>query len=187
MSPPAPDFVSRAGHKLAAALAAFNTRPTGRTCADLGSSTGGFVDCLLQHGAAKVYAIERGFGVLDYRLRTDPRVVVLERTNALTLALPESVDLVTIDVGWTRQRLILPIARGLLAPGGSIITLVKPHYEAEPRLLRRGILPPEHIQPILAPLRDNLERMHLRLLNELESPLPGRAGNREWLWHLTPI
>ncbi len=186
MPDPAPDYVSRAGHKLAAALAAFHIDVTGLTCADLGSNTGGFVDCLLQHGAARVFAVERGYGVLDFKLRRDPRVVVMERTNALTLTLPQKVQLVTIDAGWTRQRLILPAAARLLAPDGHVISLVKPHYEAEPEQLVRGILPPEKIESILAPIRNELPSLGLRLIAETASPLPGHAGNHELLWHLHP-
>src|SRR3989344_6816827 len=122
-------YVSRAGEKLAFALDYWHIDVTGLVCADLGCSTGGFTDCLLQHSAAKVYAVDTGYGVLDYKLRKDPRVVALERTNALHVKLPERVDLVTIDVGWTPQKLILPRALELLKPGGKIISLVKPHYE----------------------------------------------------------
>src|SRR6476660_1813424 len=110
-------FVSRAGQKLDHALTTFNLDVTHLTCADLGSNVGGFVDCLLQRGAAKVYAVEKGYGVLEYRLRKDPRVVVMERTNAMHVELPERVSLVTIDVAWTRQRNILPAAKRLLLPG----------------------------------------------------------------------
>jgi len=186
MPDPAPDYVSRAGHKLAAALAAFHIDVTGLTCADLGSSTGGFVDCLLQHGAARVFAVERGYGVLDFKLRRDPRVVVMERTNALTLTLPQQVQLVTIDAGWTRQRLILPAAARLLTPDGHIISLVKPHYEAKPEQLQHGILPPEKIEAVLTPIRAELASFGLTLIGETPSPLPGQAGNHERLWNLYP-
>lgn len=96
----------------------------------MGASTGGFTDCLLQHGAAKVYAVDTAYGILDWRLRQNSRVVVMERTNVLHLELPEPVGLVTIDVGWTPQRLILPRAFFLVKSSGRIITLIKPHYEA---------------------------------------------------------
>src|SRR3569623_3840043 len=113
-----PMFVSRAGQKLDHALTAFAIDVAGLTCADLGSNVGGFVDVLLQRGAAKVYAVEKGYGVLEWKLRKDPRVVVMERTNAMHVTLPEKVDLVTIDVAWTRQRHILPAARLLLKDEG---------------------------------------------------------------------
>src|SRR5580765_6670445 len=123
------EYVSRAGQKLEHALKTFSVDPCGLTCADLGSNVGGFVDCLLQHGAAKVYAVEKGYGVLEWKLRKDARVIVMERTNAMHIELPEMVDLVTIDVAWTRQKNILPAAARILQPHGLVITLIKPHYE----------------------------------------------------------
>src|SRR2546427_9082895 len=105
------DFVSRAGHKLEHALATFAIDVSGKVCADLGSNTGGFVDCLLARGAAKVYAIDTGYGALDWKLRKDSRVVVMERTNAMHATPSEKVAIVTIDVAWTKQRHILPAAR----------------------------------------------------------------------------
>src|SRR4051794_36941461 len=103
-------FVSRAGEKLDHALTAFALDVTGFTCADFGANAGGFTDCMLQRGAAKVYAVDTGYGALEWKLRRDPRVVVMERTNAMHATLPEEVDLVTIDVAWTKQRHILPAA-----------------------------------------------------------------------------
>src|SRR5688572_30045450 len=135
-----PQFVSRAGQKLEHALTDFAIDVAGRTCADLGSNTGGFVDCLLQRRAARVYAIDTGYGVLDWKLRNDPRVVVMERTNAMHAVLPEPVSVVTIDVAWTKQQHILPAARRMIADGGDVVTLIKPHYEAAPPLLRGGVL-----------------------------------------------
>src|SRR3954451_13943962 len=132
-----PPFASRAGLKLDHALTVFQIDVSGLTCADLGSNVGGFVDCLLQRGAAKVYAVEKGYGVLEYRLRKDPRVVVMERTNAMHVALPESGDLVTIGVAWPPPQNTLPAARRILRPTGTVITLIKPHYEAQPAQLRK--------------------------------------------------
>src|SRR5437870_7172262 len=109
-----PQFVSRAGQKLDHALTTFGLDVAGAICADLGSNTGGFVDVLLRRGAAKVYAVDTGYGVLEWKLRKDPRVVVMERTNAMHVALPEKVEFVSIDVAWTKQRRILPAARRLL-------------------------------------------------------------------------
>lgn len=177
-------YASRAGAKLARALREFGMRVDGLVCADLGSSTGGFVDCLLRHGAARVYAVERGYGVLAYSLRSDARVVVMERTDALHVHLPEPADLVTIDTGWTRQSRILPAARSLLRPGGEIVTLVKPHYEAAPGLLRAGVLPDEELEGVLHAVRESLPSLGLRLLAETESPIRGHGGNREVLWRL---
>jgi 23S rRNA (cytidine1920-2'-O)/16S rRNA (cytidine1409-2'-O)-methyltransferase len=167
-------FVSRGGEKLAHALDAFAIDPTG-----------GFTDCLLQRGAARVFAVDRGYGVLDQRLRSDARVVVMERTDALRLRLAEPVDLVTIDAGWTRQALILPVACRLLKPGGRIISLVKPQYEAEPAMLRSGVLPDEAIEPVLSAVRDVVGGLGLVIGKETASPIRGQGGNAEWLWLLT--
>src|SRR5881394_1628680 len=112
------EFVSRAGQKLDHALTHFQLDVTGKVCADLGSNTGGFVDCLLRRGAAKVYAIDTGYGALDWKLRRDPRVVAMERTNAMHAVLPEPVSVVTIDVAWTKQRHILPAARRMVSGDG---------------------------------------------------------------------
>src|ERR1700755_535801 len=124
------DFVSRAGQKLDHALTTFQIDVSTKTCADLGCSTGGCTDCLLQRGAVKVYAVDTGYGVLDWKLRKDPRVVVMERTNAMHLYLPGEVDLITIDVSGPRQRNILPSALSFLRNNGAIVSLIKPHYEA---------------------------------------------------------
>ncbi|MCG8408394.1 MAG: hypothetical protein MI923_24600 [Phycisphaerales bacterium] len=177
-------YASRAGEKLAYALKEFGLSPVNWVCADLGSSTGGFVDCLLKNGAAKVYAVERGYGVIDYLVRSNPRVIVMERTDALHVHLPEPVHLVTIDTSWTRQCHILPIARRLVMSQGHIVTLVKPHYEAAPELLNEGVLPDEHLQPVVQEIRSTLDHLGLGLAGETESPIRGHGGNREWLWHL---
>lgn len=181
-------FVSRAGLKLDAALRAFDLNAAGLICADFGSHTGGFVDCLLRRGAARVYAVDPGYGVLDYRLRRDPRVIVCERTNALQWLAPEPCDLVTIDVGWTPQRLILPSARrALRVPQGCVVTLVKPHYEADKSLLRNGVLPADALPGVLAQVRADCAAGYWRIAMELESPILGHGGNREFLWLLTPV
>lgn len=177
-------YVSRAGSKLAAALHAFGVAVEGRTCIDLGSHTGGFVDCLLQHGAGRVYAVDPGYGVLHYRLRSDPRVVVCERTNAFDFVAPEPADLVTIDVGWTPQRLILPVARRCLRSDGRVISLIKPHYEAPRAWLRQGVLPMEHTAEVLAACREDVQGAGAQILAAVDSPLPGHGGNQEFLWLL---
>jgi 23S rRNA (cytidine1920-2'-O)/16S rRNA (cytidine1409-2'-O)-methyltransferase len=186
MSEDAERFVSRGGLKLDAALQAFELDVTGYVCADFGSHVGGFVDCLLQQGAAKVYAVEPGYGVLDDRLRKDDRVVVCERTNALRFTRPEPCDLVTIDVGWTPQRLILPAARRALKAEGRVVTLVKPHYEAPQRWLRGGVLPAERLDEVLATCRTDVSDLGWTIDRELKSPLAGHGGNVEWLWLLHP-
>src|ERR1051325_3928155 len=111
-------FVSRAGQKLEHALASFGIDVSGGGCADLGSNVGGFVDCLLQRGAKRVYAIDTGYGVLEWKLRKDARVVVMERTNAMHVKLPEKANLVSIDVAWTKQKNILPAARKMIEDDG---------------------------------------------------------------------
>ena len=170
-------FVSRAGDKLAFALDTWHIDVNNLVCADLGCSTGGFTDCLLQHGAAKVYAVDTGYGVLEYKLRIDPRVVVMERTNALHLKLPELMDFISIDVGWTPQRLILPAARALLKPGGQIISLIKPHYEA-----KKAHLSPEESKIIAEKFLLNLESWNLNLKGLVQSPITGQKGhNVEYL------
>ena len=126
-----PAFVGRGGQKLERALQTFAVTVAGRVSADIGASTGGFTDCLLQAGARRVYAIDVGYGQLDYRLRTDPRVVVMDRVNARHLeALPDPIDLVTMDVSFISVRLILPAIRRLLTPSGEVIVLLKPQFEA---------------------------------------------------------
>jgi 23S rRNA (cytidine1920-2'-O)/16S rRNA (cytidine1409-2'-O)-methyltransferase len=180
-------YVSRGGLKLAAALRAFRIDVAGFVCCDLGSHVGGFVDCLLQHGAARVHAVEPGYGVLDYKLRRDARVVVHERTNALKFACPEPCDLVTIDVGWTPQRLILPAAQRCLKPAtGRVITLLKPHYEASRDWLHGGVLLPERMERVLADCRQAVTGAGWSIVEEIESPVRGHAGNVERLLLLTP-
>jgi len=174
-------FVSRAGQKLEHALGAFAIDPSGKICADLGCSTGGFTDCLLQLGATRVYAVDTGYGVLDWKLRKDPRVVVMERINAMHVQLPELVDIVTIDVAWTRQRNILPAARTLLGSTGLVISLIKPHYEAPPNLLRKGILDTAEIPAILATVTLDIRSTGFELVQTVESPIKGSKGNTEVL------
>jgi 23S rRNA (cytidine1920-2'-O)/16S rRNA (cytidine1409-2'-O)-methyltransferase len=184
-------FVSRGGIKLDHALTHFAVDVRGLTCADLGCSTGGFTDCLLQRGAAKVYAVDTGYGVLDYKLRKDSRVVAMERTNAMHVELPEPVNVVTIDAGWTRQRHILPRARLLLRgagtpPAGMVITLLKPHYEAERKDLRDGILLDDRLEPILSQVRADIAVAGFEIRGETVSPIKGRKGNTEYLALLRP-
>lgn len=181
------DFVSRAGLKLEHALDTFKVPVAGVVCADLGSNTGGFVDCLLQRGAAKVYAIDTGYGALDWKLRKDSRVVVMERTNAMHITLPEPVAIVTIDVAWTRQRNILPSALRMLAADGQVISLVKPHYEAERAMLKRGILQAEHLDAVLQSVQDDIGAAGFELLAQTLSPIKGSQGNTEALVLLRPL
>jgi 23S rRNA (cytidine1920-2'-O)/16S rRNA (cytidine1409-2'-O)-methyltransferase len=183
-----PTFVSRAGQKLDHALSEFAIDVRGRVCADLGSNTGWFVDCLLQRGASKVYAIDTGYGALEWKLRKDPRVVVMERTNAMHVALPERVDVVTIDVAWTKQKHILPAARRMLKDdGGVAVTLIKPHYEASPASLRKGVLPPELVATVVSEIEVDVKSARFELVAITTSPIKGAKGNVEMLAHLEPV
>jgi 23S rRNA (cytidine1920-2'-O)/16S rRNA (cytidine1409-2'-O)-methyltransferase len=176
------NFVSRAGLKLDYALTAFAIDVTGLICADLGSNVGGFVDCLLQRGAAKVYAIEKGYGVLEWKLRKDPRVVAMERTNAMHVELPVKVALVTIDVAWTKQRNILPAAGKLLDGGvGRVITLIKPHYESERGLLRGGVLPVDEVDNVVNQVKCDIQAAGFDVMATVHSPILGGEGNVEVL------
>lgn len=182
-------FVSRGGLKLRHALEEFLLDVSDLTCADLGCSTGGFTDCLLQARAARVYAVDTAYGELAWRLRQDPRVVVMERTNALHARAPERVDLVTIDLGWTRQHRAIPAALRWLKPGGRVLTLIKPHYEIEKaelsRLGRGGVLPDDHAGAIAAQVALELPALGVRVLGMTRSPVRGgkkaTGGNLEWL------
>lgn len=181
-------YVSRAGEKLEHAINTFNIKVSGLVCADFGSSTGGFVDCLLQAGAKKVYAVETGYGVLDWKLRNDERVAVLERKNAMHVELSEKVDFITIDTSWTKLSNIIPNALKNLKENGQIIVLVKPHYEAHPKMLRKGKLLDEFIPEVLNEVKNKLKEFNVEILNETESPvLGGKGKNREYLFHLKRI
>ncbi|MCS6964976.1 TlyA family RNA methyltransferase [Thermoflexus sp.] len=176
-------YVSRGGLKLAAALARFPLPVRGAVCADVGASTGGFTDCLLQHGAARVYAIDVGYGLLDLRLRQDPRVVVMERTNARYLSsLPEPIHLVTIDVSFISVRLILPNAYRWLVPEGHAIVLVKPQFEAGRSEVRRGVVRDRAVhERVLRTLIEGSISQGWRPRGLIPSPLLGPAGNIEFL------
>ena len=176
------NFASRAGEKLQFALDQFQISVKDKICADLGSSTGGFVSCLLMNGASKVYSVDTSYGELAWTLRNDSRVVVKERTNALHVELPEKVDIVTIDVGWTKQALILPHALSLLKNDSLVISLIKPHYEADKKLIRKGKLPDENLEQVLKDMNENLERLNIKFEKIIESPIVGkRGGNKEML------
>ena len=174
-------YVSRGGLKLAAALDSFGIEPAGKVCADLGCNVGGFVDCLLQGGAQKVYAIDTGYGTLAYKLRKDPWVAVLERTNAMHVTLGELVDLVTIDVAWTPQHRIVPNALRLIKPEGHIITLIKPHYEADQKQVRGGVLNPELARQTLDQACERIAEAGAKVERTMESPITGNKGNVEFL------
>jgi 23S rRNA (cytidine1920-2'-O)/16S rRNA (cytidine1409-2'-O)-methyltransferase len=183
----APTFVSRGGLKLAHALDRFTVGVEGRVCADIGASTGGFTDCLLQRGAAKVFAIDVGYGQLDWRLRTDPRVVVMERTNARYLErLAEPVDLVVIDASFISLRMLLPTAERIAAPAADVIALVKPQFEAGKERVGKGgvVRDPTVHRDVLRSLADWTRERGLALVGMTASPIRGPAGNVEFLAHL---
>jgi len=192
MTDPDCPYVSRGGLKLAAALDAFKLDVRDVTCADLGCSTGGFVDCLLQRGARRVYAVDTAYGELAWKLRQDERITVLQRTNALhfdprdELAGFAGCGLVTIDLGWTRQPHALPAARRWLAENsGHIITLIKPHYEREdtgPRQ-RRPILEDAEAERVFHEVLGQIPALDLTVLNHVISPIRGGKGkgNIEYL------
>jgi 23S rRNA (cytidine1920-2'-O)/16S rRNA (cytidine1409-2'-O)-methyltransferase len=184
-----PPFVSRGGEKLAAALDAFGVDPAGLVCLDVGASTGGFTDVLLQRGARRVYALDVGRGQLADSLRRDPRVISLERTNARSLhadLLPEVVALATIDVSFISLRLILgPVANCFGPAGGSIVALVKPQFEAGRGATDRGVVrdPAVHRQ-VLEEVARHAVGIGLMPLGVAASPLLGPQGNREFFLHI---
>jgi 23S rRNA (cytidine1920-2'-O)/16S rRNA (cytidine1409-2'-O)-methyltransferase len=177
-------YVSRGGYKLAHALDRFGVSVDGLLAVDVGASTGGFTDVLLQRGARRVYAVDVGHGQLHWRLRNDARVVVLERTNARTLeALPELADLATIDVSFISLRLVLPSVRRLVRPGSSMIALVKPQFEAGRELVGRGgvVRSSAVHRLVLEAFVSWLPTEELGLAGLIASPLRGPAGNVEFL------
>lgn len=176
------NFVSRGGIKLQAAIVNFQLSIVNLTCLDVGSSTGGFVDCLLQNGAKKVYALDTAYGELAWKLRNDPRVVVMERINILYLKeLPEKVDLITIDAGWTKLELVLPIVKQFLKDNGVIIALLKPHYEAQKKDLIKGVLPAEIAEKVKDQVIKKIINYQLSIVNCIDSPILGGGGNKEYL------
>ncbi|MEO8438297.1 MAG: TlyA family RNA methyltransferase [Chloroflexota bacterium] len=186
----APDpYVSRGGHKLAAALDAFGIDPAGLVCLDAGASTGGFSDVLLQRGATRVYAVDVGRGQLADPLRRDPRVVSLERTNARDLGpdvLPEPVALAVVDVSFISLGLVLgPIAGCFGAAGGPLVPLVKPQFEAGRAALDRGVVrdPAVHLA-VLRTVVARARELGLTAVDAIASPILGPEGNREFLLHL---
>ena len=190
-------YVGRGGLKLEHALGEFGVDPSGLVCADLGCHVGGFTDCLLQRGARHVHSLDTAYGILDYKLRTDERVSVLERSNALYTAPPTTVDLVVMDLGWTVQRLALEAALRWIGPQGRVISLVKPHYEAKEvgmeDLLDGGVLSDADAERVADAVRGRFEGYGMQELAWTASPIAGggsrrkKPGNREYLALLTPI
>jgi len=182
-------YVSRGGFKLDAALNRFGINPAGCVCMDVGASTGGFTDCLLQRGAIKVYAIDVGYGQLHYRLRNDPRVLLRERVNARLLSekeVPEPVDLAVIDVSFISLKLILPAVARFLAQGGVVISLIKPQFEAgRKKVPRGGVVKDKDVhRQVLERMLGDFRRMGWLILGLMPSPIVGASGNREYLAYI---
>ena len=184
-----PPYVSRGGQKLEAALRAFNLNVMGAVALDVGASTGGFTDCLLQHGVTKVFAVDVGYGQLAWSLRQDPRVVNLERRNIRTLnpaELPETPTLAVIDVSFISLSIVIPQVLELIAPHGRLIALLKPQFEVgKGRVGKGGVVrdPALHAE-VGARLRAQAEEWQVEVKGEIESPLRGPKGNKEFLFHL---
>lgn len=183
-------FVSRGGLKLEAALNIFNIDPTGRICLDVGTSTGGFVDCLLQHGALRIHAVDTGAGQIHWKLRTDPRVVLHENTNARHLQfseIGEFVSLIVCDVSFIGVSLLLPALAPLLTPAGEFLVLVKPQFEAGREYVGDGGIVRDPAGHRLACDRVAAAFSHLGFQTKIaDSPILGAEGNREFLMHATP-
>jgi len=183
-------YVSRGGLKLEAALEAFGIDPAGKTCVDVGASTGGFTDCLLQRGARRVYAVDVGYGQLAWKLREDPRVVNLERCNVRHLdreQIPGAVDLVVADASFISLRLVLPKVRELLEPGGEAVVLVKPQFEVGKGQIGKGgvVRDPNLRRSAVEAVSETARSLGLDPVEAIESPVPGaKKGNVEYLLHL---
>ena len=183
-------YVSRGGLKLAKAMDVFSLDLTGLVCADIGASTGGFTDCMLQHGAEKVFAVDTGYGKLAWKLRTDPRVVPLERTNARYLTreqIPDALDFASVDVSFISLRLILPALRGVLKDSGRVVCLVKPQFEAgREKVGKKGVVrdPKVHLE-VLEHFLDHAAQANFTVAAMDFSPIRGPEGNIEYLGLLT--
>ena len=183
-------YVSRGGLKLAKAIDVFGLDLNGMICADIGASTGGFSDCMLQHGASRVYAVDTGYGKLAWKLRTDERVVLLERTNARYLTheqIPEELNLASVDVSFISLRLILPALRGLMGPDGQVVCLVKPQFEAgREKVGKKGVVrdPKVHLE-VLEHFLLHADEADFAVKDITFSPIRGPEGNIEYLGHLT--
>jgi 23S rRNA (cytidine1920-2'-O)/16S rRNA (cytidine1409-2'-O)-methyltransferase len=182
-------YASRGGWKLEAALTRFQVTVAGRVCLDAGASTGGFTDCLLQHGARRVYAVDVGYGQLAWRLRQDPRVVVMERTNLRHLqadALPEAIDLVTLDLSFIGLGKVLPAVAGLLTARGEVVALVKPQFEAGRKDVGKGgvVRAPSVHRRVLEQVAAEAQALGFTPKAVMASPILGPNGNVEFLMHL---
>jgi 23S rRNA (cytidine1920-2'-O)/16S rRNA (cytidine1409-2'-O)-methyltransferase len=187
-----PRYVSRGGLKLEAALREFHLDPGGRICLDVGASTGGFTDCLLQHGAARVWAVDVGHNQLAWKIRRDPRVTVIEGLNARHLAEEEfglQFDFVCIDVSFISLKMILPGVKAVLREAGDCVALIKPQFEVGKGEVGKGgiVSDPAQHQRVIAEIRSAAGDLGLQPLAHIESPILGAEGNREFLIHLTKL
>lgn len=183
-------YVSRGGLKLEKALRDFGVDPTGYVCSDSGASTGGFTDCLLQQGASKVFAIDVGYGQLDWKIRSDPRVVVMERTNVRYVTpeqLGEPLDLSVIDVSFISLKIVLPVIKTFLKPTGQVLCLIKPQFEAgKDKVGKKGVVrEPETHKEVLDNFVALANELSFKILGLTFSPVKGPEGNIEFLAHLT--
>ena len=183
-------YVSRGGLKLEKALREFGIDPNGYVCSDSGASTGGFTDCLLQHGARKVFAIDVGYGQLDWKIRSDPRVVVMERTNVRFVTpeqLGELLDLSVVDVSFISLRIVLPVIKTFLKPTGQVLCLIKPQFEAgKDKVGKKGVVrEPEIHKEVLDNFVALTQQIGFSILGMTFSPVKGPEGNIEFLAHLT--
>ena len=183
-------YVSRGGLKLEKALRDFGVKPEGFVCSDSGASTGGFTDCLLQQGAKKVFAIDVGYGQLDWKIRSDERVVVMERTNIRYVTpddLGEPLDLSVIDVSFISLKIVLPAIKALLKPTGQVLCLIKPQFEAgKEKVGKKGVVrEPEIHKEVLDGFVQTVQELGFTILGLTFSPVKGPEGNIEFLGHLT--
>lgn len=183
-------YVSRGGLKLEKALRDFGVDPTGFVCSDSGASTGGFTDCLLQQGARKVFAIDVGYGQLDWKIRSDPKVVVMERTNVRYVTpeqLGEPLDLSVIDVSFISLKIVLPVIKTFLKPTGQVLCLIKPQFEAgRDKVGKKGVVrEPDTHKEVLDNFVSLANELNFKILGLTYSPVKGPEGNIEFLGHLT--
>ena len=185
-------YVSRGGLKLEKAMKSFPLTLEGKICADIGASTGGFTDCMLQNGAVKVYSVDVGYGQLDWKLRNDPRVVCMERTNARYLTheeIPDELDFASIDVSFISLKLIFPALRGLLRDGGEIACLIKPQFEAgREKVGKKGVVrdPAVHLE-VLENFLVHAKESGFTVVDVTYSPIRGPEGNIEYLGYLRKV
>ena len=183
-------YVSRGGLKLEKALRDFGIKPVDYVCSDSGASTGGFTDCLLQQGARKVFAIDVGYGQLDWKIRSDPRVVVMERTNVRYVTpeqLGEPLDLSVIDVSFISLRIVLPVIKTFLKPAGQVVCLIKPQFEAgKEKVGKKGVVrDPQTHKEVLDSFVSLVDALGFKILGLTFSPVKGPEGNIEFLSHIS--